>query len=123
MEERRVYRRFKIALPIQYKLAAFQDGLTKASTLDASASGLRLRVKDKPSMNEEIHLLIQLPDGKPIMLAAMVVWCQEADREDFEIGVRLADTKSNDGKAFMDFYSQQLAGFVASNKDQGDIVA
>ena len=124
MEERRTYRRFKISIPVQYKFAAFQDNMTRGSTLDVSASGLRLRVKDKPSANEEVHLLINLPpNGKPILLAAKAVWSQATDWEDYQIGLKLADTKSEDGKAFMDFYSQQFSGFVESNKDQEDIVA
>lgn len=122
MEERRSYRRFNIALPIQYKFAAFQDGMTKASTLDVSANGLRFRVKDRPGVDEEVHLLITLPGGRTVMLAAKVVWCQTADREDYEIGLRISDTRSEDGKAFMDFYSQQMLGFTESHKDQGHIV-
>lgn len=122
MDERRSYRRFNIALPIQYKFAAFQDGMTKASTLDVSANGLRFRVKDRPGVDEEVHLLISLPNGKPVMLAAKVVWCQAADRDDYEIGLRLSDTKSEDGKAFMDFYSQQLLGFTEKAKGDGHII-
>lgn len=122
MDERRSYRRFNIALPIQYKFAAFQDGMTKTSTLDVSANGLRFRVKDRPGVDEEVHLLISLPSGKPVMLAAKVVWCQTADRDDYEIGLRLSDTKSEDGKAFMDFYSQQLLGFTEKAKGDGHII-
>jgi hypothetical protein len=56
------------------------------------------------------------------MLAAKVVWCQAADRDDYEIGLRLSDTKSEDGKAFMDFYSQQLLGFTEKAKGDGHII-
>lgn len=122
MEDRRSYRRFNIELPVQYKFAAFQEGMTKSSTLDVSANGLRFRVKDRPGVDEEVHLVISLPGGRPVMLAAKVVWCQEADRGDYEIGLRLSDTRSEDGKAFMDFYSQQLLDFTETHKDQSRIV-
>jgi len=122
-EERRSYRRFNIEIPIEYKFAAFQDNTTKTSSLDISANGLRFRVKDKPLINEEVHLTIDLPFKKNIRLAAKVIWSKAVENDEYDIGVRLADTKSEDGKAFMNFYSQQLLTFTESHKDQGQFIA
>lgn len=122
-EERRAYRRFNVEFPIEYKFAAFQDQTTQASSLDISANGLRFRVKDKPIIDEEVHLIIDLPIKKRIKLAAKVAWSKAVENDCYDVGVKLADTKSEDGKIFMDFYSQQLLGFIASSKDRGNIIA
>jgi Tfp pilus assembly protein PilZ len=121
-EERRAYRRFNVEFPVEYKLAAFQEHMTQTSSLDISANGLRLRVKDKPLMGEEIHLTIDLPIKKKVMLAARVIWSKVAENNSYDIGVQLADTKSEDGKIFMDFYSQQLLNFIDTSKDQGPVI-
>jgi Tfp pilus assembly protein PilZ len=121
-DERRSYQRFNVAFPIEYKLAAFQEHTTKSSTLDISANGLRLKVKDRPLMGEEIHITIDLPIRRSVKLAARIVWSKIAEDKTYEIGVQLADTKSEDGKIFMDFYSQQLLNFMEANKDQGPVI-
>jgi len=118
-EEKRAYRRFNLVLPAEYKFASFQNASTQSSILDVSANGLRLQVNDKPLMEDEVHITLDLPDGKKIKLAATIVWAKTAENGKYEIGVRLANTKSEDGKAFMDFYSQQLLSFIESNKKQG----
>lgn len=118
-EEKRAYRRFNIVLPVQYKFPAYQDVPTQSSTLDISAGGLRLFVRDKPLMEDEVHLSLDLPEKKGVKLAATIVWSKTLDNGQYEAGVKLANTKSEDGKVFMDFYSQQLLNFIEANKDQG----
>lgn len=118
-EEKRAYRRFNITLPAEYRFPAFQNTPTQSSTLDISASGLRLLLKDKPLMADEVHIALDLPEGKRIKLAATIVWSKAAEDGKYEVGVRIANTKSEDGKAFMDFYSQQLLNFIEANKKQG----
>ncbi|MDD3375370.1 MAG: PilZ domain-containing protein [Candidatus Omnitrophica bacterium] len=122
MDERRSYQRFSMILPVEYKLAAFQDQPTMTSSLDISGNGMRFCIKDKASIGEEVHLYVQIPDSEKVLLAAKVVWVKFLeDDQEYEIGVKLADTKSEDGKKFMDFYSQQMLIFLEENKDQNKI--
>ncbi len=122
MDERRAYKRFSIALPIEYKFAAFQNEGTRTSALDISGSGLRFRAKDRPVVGEEVHLMIDLPSSGTVLLAAKPVWIKFIpETQEYEIGVKLAETKSEDKKRFMDFYSQQMFLFLEKNKDTGKI--
>ncbi len=118
-QERRSYQRFDVQIPVEYKFAAFQDQTTQASSLDISANGLRFRIKERPMIGDEVHLTVDLPAQQKIKLAAKVVWSKAIENDEYDIGVKLADTKSKDGKIFMDFYAQQLLVFMESNKDQG----
>lgn len=122
IEERRAYRRFNIELPVEYKFASFQENTTQTSTLDISANGLKLRVMDRPLMDDEIHLTIDLPETKKVKLAARIVWSKAIEGSSYDVGVHLADTRSEDGKAFMDFYCQQLFNFIEENKDLGPAI-
>jgi len=122
MDDRRSYKRFSMILPVEYKLAAFQDQPVMTASLDVSGNGMRFCIKDKASVGEEIHLFVGLPDSEKVLLAAKVAWVKYIEvEEEYEIGVRLADTKSEDGKKFMDFYSQQMLTFLEENKDQNKI--
>ncbi len=122
MDERRQYKRFSIILPVEYKLVTFQDQVTKVSSLDVSGNGMRFCVKDRAVMGEEIHLFIELPDVGKVALAAKVVRVKfSPEDQEYELGVQIADTKSEDGKNFMDFYAQQMLIFLEENKDQNKI--
>ena len=121
-EERRAYRRFNITIPIEYKFASFQENMTKTSTLDISANGLRFTVKERPLAEDEVHIILDLPQKQRALLAAKVIWSKDLDEGECEIGVKLADTKSEDGKIFMDFYSEQLLKFVDATRDQARFI-
>ncbi len=117
-KEQRAYKRFLIQLPVEYKLADHQDDLTQASILDISANGLRMRIKDKPSVSEEVHLKINLPNDGQIFLAAKVVWFKYVqDIQQYDTGLKIANTKSEDGKKFFDFYTQEMLTFLDQNPD------
>lgn len=120
--EQRAYKRFSLQLPIEYKLAAHQDSLSQGSTLDISAKGLKLRIKDKPSIGEEIHLKLHLPNQGDILLAAKLIWFKFIDEPTgYDSGIKIADTKSEDGKKFFDFYTQEMLIFLDENPDAHDL--
>lgn len=120
--EKRAYRRFLKQIPVEYKLAATQDALNQASTLDLSGNGLKIRIKDKPSIGEEIHIAMDLEDRGKIVLAAKVIWFKHSlDEQGYDTGVKLAETQSDAGKIFMDYYTQQLLNFLNSQEDRGAI--
>jgi Tfp pilus assembly protein PilZ len=119
--EQRAYKRFSIQLPIEYKFAAHQDSLSQGSTLDISAKGLKLRIKNKPSIGEEIHLKFSLPDQRDILLAAKLIWFKYVDDQlGYDAGIKIADTKSEDGTKFFDFYTQEMLMFLDKNPDDNN---
>jgi len=122
--EARAYKRFLVQLPIEYKLAAIQDDLNQASTLDVSGNGLRLRIKDKPSIGEEVHLSFEIPDKGKVVLAARVIWFKKVEEGTaYETGVKLAETASEAGRKFMDYYTQEMLSFLDENRDSGQMTS
>jgi len=54
----------------------------------------------------EREVLQLIAEGKKIKLAAKIIWSKMIQEDKYEMGVNISDTKSEDGKLFMDFYSQ-----------------
>lgn len=111
--EKRAYRRFLKQISVEYKLAATQGVLSRASTLDLSGNGLKMRIEDKPSIGEEIHIAMDLAEHGKIVLAAKVIWFKRVPEEQkYDVGVKLAETHSDSGKAFMSYYEQEMLFFL-----------
>ncbi|MBC7337263.1 MAG: PilZ domain-containing protein, partial [Clostridia bacterium] len=74
--ERRRHRRVKAIVPLEYR--KIEGGPFKASqTLDISGGGLRIKVDEDIKVEDELELLIYLPESEVISALARVVRIEE----------------------------------------------
>jgi len=78
--ERRRNRRVKAVIPLEYRKV--DGGLFKSSqTLDISAGGLQMKIDEDVDVEDEIELLIYLPESEVISALARVVRVEKRDNE------------------------------------------
>ncbi|MCS7234216.1 MAG: PilZ domain-containing protein [Synergistetes bacterium] len=78
--ERRRHRRVKALIPVEYRKVS--GGLFKSThTIDISGGGLRLKVDDDIEVDDELEVLIYLPESDVISALARVVRIEERGDE------------------------------------------
>jgi len=97
-EERRVFRRRQQTYAVQLKIVFSSDNpralgqVLDGSTVDVSASGLRLAMPQSLAVNSTIDIKVTLDrDFREYYLSAKVRWCKEMDDGSYQAGAELQD--------------------------------
>jgi hypothetical protein len=97
-EERRVYPRIEQSEAVEAKIVFTSDNprqlgkILDGSTVDVSASGLRLSLQAPLTVNSTIDINVILrPDFMEYFLSAKVRWCKQMDDSSYHVGVALQD--------------------------------
>lgn len=98
IEERREYQRIAQSEAIALKIVFTSDNPRQlgktldGSTVDVSASGLRLSMQAPLTVNSTIDLNVTLrQDFREYYLSAKVRWCKQIEDGSYQIGVALQD--------------------------------
>jgi len=88
VKEQRLFERFGARFPAKYEHSRDDYG-TNVFLRDASAQGARITTKERIFKNDNISLLVNLPDGfDPMVLHGKVMWAQEKSPNLWEAGLR-----------------------------------
>jgi hypothetical protein len=97
-EERRVARRSEQSLAVRLKIVFTSDNprqlgrILDGSTVDVSASGLRLSMPQALSVDSTIDINVTLDrDFREYFLSAKVRWCKQMDDLSYQVGAELQD--------------------------------
>ena len=97
-EERRIFRRKQQSYAVQLKIVFSSDNpralgqVLDGSTVDVSASGLRLAMPQPLSVGSTIDIKVTLDrDFREYYLSAVVRWCKEMDDGSYQAGAELQD--------------------------------
>jgi hypothetical protein len=98
-EERRIFRRTQQSYAVKLKIVFSSDNpralgqVLDASTVDVSASGLRLSMPQSLSVGSTIDINVTLDrDFREYYLSAKVRWCKQMDDGSYQAGAELQDT-------------------------------
>ena len=89
MEDRRIFDRFKAALPLRFlKVSENREGT--GQTADISAKGIGLVADVELAPNTPLEMWLEIPDkGEPLYTRGEVVWSKMMEPNKFRIGVNL----------------------------------
>jgi Tfp pilus assembly protein PilZ len=88
IQERRVFERFSARFPVKFK-DADEDRGAEVFLRDASAQGIRISTKEHFSLDDQISLKVELPDGgEPIVLSGRVTWVKYLDSTLWDLGIQ-----------------------------------
>ncbi len=88
MEDHRIFDRFVARFPVKFKDSRHDFG-SQVFLRDFSAQGIKLVTKERFFMNDNISVLVKLPDGKsPLVLHGQVVWTKNRSPGAWEIGLK-----------------------------------
>lgn len=110
MDKRRAHR-LKIEIPATLKRTRDQAHISIATTLDISAMGLCLRVKERLQMGDQVIIQLQLSDRQTATLNAKVVWVKDDEflmGPDFIVGIKITQSLKTEEIKFIQFYVKKL---------------
>jgi len=97
-EERRVFRRTQKSCAVRLKIVFSSDNpralgrVLDGSTVDVSASGLRLSMPQSLAVGSTIDINVTLDrDFREYYLSAKVRWCKQMDDGSYQAGAELQD--------------------------------
>jgi uncharacterized protein (TIGR02266 family) len=112
--ERRIYLRFPVVLPVDFGKA---DYFLSSICSNVSAKGLFIETSKEFSVGERVCLFVSLPnESDPVKLIGEVMWTTEGQNKDLNdnivngIGIRFIN---NEGET-----DQLLKGFLRSDKNE-----
>ena len=87
--DRRIFERFNVRLPLRYLgIGSGPEG--EAQTLDVSAKGMGLFVKQAMPLHTALELWLNIPDkGEPLYARGEVVWSKPAAEGGHRLGISL----------------------------------
>jgi len=89
MEDRRIFERFKAALPIRF-LSLKENSEGKGLTEDVSAKGIGLLAENELAPRAPLELWLEIPDkGEPLYARGEVVWSKMLQPNKYRVGVNL----------------------------------
>jgi len=94
MEERRIFARIKIKIPLKF-LKSKTATAGEAETLDISANGIGFATKEELSAGTPMEIWVKLPDHhEPIHLIGKVVWVSDLGENALKrVGVHLEEER------------------------------
>jgi c-di-GMP-binding flagellar brake protein YcgR len=110
MSEKRLYRRMNIELPASFEMGGSR-GRAKTTTMDISAKGLALRMKDLIKVGQRFRVSISTEDNKNVRVDADVVWVVEkevAGGSEYTAGFKVVDKMDQDEIEFVRFVAQKM---------------
>jgi len=85
--ERRIFDRFSARFPVKIKNSEHEFG-EKIFLSDISAQGACIATKQRISIDDEIGILVKLPDGKePVPLNGRIKWVKDKNPSTWHAGV------------------------------------
>ena len=89
MEDRRIFERFPISIPVRYlDPKGSQEG--SAQTVDLSAKGVGLLTNKPLPQNMPIEMWLKVPDkGEPLYARGEVSWLKNIGENEYRAGVNL----------------------------------
>ena len=88
VDDRRVLDRFTDRFPLKFKNSK-EDFGRNVFLRDVSAEGAKIATKERISVNENIDLLVELPDGHdPLRLSGKVMWLRGENPNTWDAGVK-----------------------------------
>lgn len=88
VDDRRVFDRFMARFPVKFKESK-EDFGSSVFLRDVSAEGAKIATKRSIFVNDQIDLLVELPDGHdPVALTGQVTWTRKTNPASWEAGVR-----------------------------------
>jgi Tfp pilus assembly protein PilZ len=87
-DDRRLFERFSARFPVKYKDSRNDFGIA-VFLRDVSAGGAKILSREKLFLNDNISLLVKLPDSKdPFPINGQVVWTSNGVPQIWDIGIR-----------------------------------
>jgi hypothetical protein len=89
MEDRRMFHRFNIRLPVSFlRVAEGKNGV--GETWDISAKGIGMRTYVALEPRSRLDLRLKIPDRKePLFMKGQVVWSSRESEGDYRVGINL----------------------------------
>lgn len=109
MEKRRC-QRLSLELPATIQAIGPTAGLSKATTIDVSALGIRILIDEQLTVGQEVDLVL-LIDGEKINLKVKVAWVEKAVAAaagKYFAGVKILETPDRDELKFVKFFAKKL---------------
>ena len=116
MEERRIFKRVDTLLRVRYKVLNRLSLKRESTGRDLSGGGIRLKLKEKLSVDTKLRLEIRMPpeDSRVTIAFGEVVWTKEIEQANrkttryYDIGVRFVQVDPiTMGKIFNYFSKDQ----------------
>ncbi len=116
MSEKRRCHRFRMQLPASFEIGPGEKTLIIASTLDVSATGLSMLVRNVDlRVDQEIDLLIRLNRGERVRLKTAVRWIEGAAAfggREYRVGLEvITDGQSQEFKRFVVMVARHMVEF------------
>ena len=88
IDDRRVFDRFTARFPVKFRDAR-EDFGTNVFLRDFSADGAKIVTKRNLFVNDNIDLLVELPDGhEPLTVQGKIVWARKTNPANWDAGVK-----------------------------------
>ena len=89
IDDRRVFDRFSARFPVKFK-GSREDFGSSVFLRDMSAEGAKIALRGHVYVNDEVDLLVELPDGHaPMQISGKVVWARATSPQTWDAGVKL----------------------------------
>jgi len=109
-----------IELPVSFETGP--DSLVLSTTMDISATGISLALKEPVAVGQIIRLTIGVGKGRTATVDAKVVWQKEYPYLvgcDYRVGLKVIDKMDQDEIAFVRFVAAKMFEHFQEKKDDG----
>jgi len=88
VDDRRIFDRFMARFPVKFREAR-EDFGTNVFLRDFSADGAKIVTKNSLFVNDNIDLLVELPDGhEPLGVRGKIVWAKKGNPASWDAGLK-----------------------------------
>ena len=122
MQDKRRCHRLAIELSATFLLSDKPNQVDFATTMDMSATGIRLLTKEKVKKQQKLVITVKLPEEGPIVIHAEVVWVKEVpvySHTEYQVGIQIDDSMPADEAKFVRYYAHKLKEFFGNNPELG----
>ena len=115
MNEKRRSNRLSITLPVSFYTPDVKSGVSLAATLNISGQGICLLTKERLELDQEMAIIVDLPDGRQPRMFVQVVRVEESKKlediggiREYRIAFKIKEPLQGDEMEFIRFYAEQL---------------
>jgi hypothetical protein len=111
MQDKRRSHRLDIKLPATVSFLEKRGQVEFATTINVSATGIRILMKEKIEKQQKLIVTLRLPAEGNIVVHAEVVWVKEVSlygHTEYQAGIKLDDSMPADESKFVRYYAREL---------------
>lgn len=116
MPDRRVYPRFNVRWPAQYRTLHSPGDRSRVVVMDMGAEGMCFVSRELFDVGQVIEIQIRLDEQETVVFRTEVIWLARLDHDHFKVSVKIVDGTMGDEIKFIRRYCEKMLAFSRKDK-------